>query len=381
MIGDHGENTIGKGGRRPLVQRKPPTVTTKLRALAFLGLLTAALAGCGAHAAVRHQTHPKRAKVHHVATPGPRLDPLTGKPSTHHGPLLAVMVENSEYARPQYGLSSADVVYEAYMEDFYYTRFMLLYWGNAPSLVGPVRSARPYFVSWVRSWSADYAHAGGSTLADEQIVAEGIHNLDALSNAQNLFFRSSLRQAPHNLFASVATLMQAADTTWGNPAVRPQWSFAKQSPGTPPYTSITLRWNTRNTIEQWRWDSAAQGWTRWVDCPICGGGYTQVMGMNSHQPVLASNIIIQYTSERLDYADPNVNDRWILINTHGQGKAILFLGHKYYVGTWSNAGSGMPTHFYLANGQPAKFDPGQTWIEVAPTSSAPTAFQMTLGSS
>jgi hypothetical protein len=339
------------------------------------------LAGCGSHAAAPPSPSPHSSRAAHQQAAPSDLDPLTGLKTPRHGPLLAVMVENSEYARPQYGLASADVVYEAYMEDFYYTRFMLLFWGHAPAVVGPVRSARPYFVSWVHSWDAAYAHAGGSTLADNQIAAEGIHNLDALTNAQNLFWRSSDRVAPHNLFGDVVTLMQAADQAWGNPPVTPQWAFAAQKPGTPPYTVITLRWNTRNTIEQWRWDPSAQGWTRWVYCPICGGGYTQVMGMNSGKPVLASNIVIQYTTEQLDYADPNVNDRWILINTHGQGKALLFLGHKYYVGTWSNAGSGMPTHFYLPNGQPAKFDPGQTWIEVVPTSSAGTMFQLTLGQS
>jgi hypothetical protein len=293
------------------------------------------------------------------------------------------MIENSEYARPQYGLSSADVVYEAYMESFYYTRFMLLYWGHAPAIVGPVRSARPYFVSWVHSWGAAYAHAGGSTPGDQAIINDGIHNMDGLANAQSLFYRTSA-PAPHNLFSNMATLMQYARSHWGNPAVTPQWSFAKATPpgaSAPPYQTITLTWNSRNTIEQWRWDAALAGYTRWVACPVsCATtGFTQVMGQNSHQPVVAKNIIIQYTTEYLDPADAgHPSDQWILIDTHGQGEARMFLGNRYYVGTWKNAGPGSPTQFFLPNGQPAKFDPGQTWIEVVPTAASNTGFRLSL---
>ncbi len=316
---------------------------------------------------------------HSSASPQ-RLDPLTGKPSTAHGPLIAVMVENSQYARPQAGLQSADVVYEAYTENFYYSRFMLLFWGSFPKVVGPVRSARPYFVYWVNSWKADYFHAGGSTPAYAAIAADGIHNVDAdYGIYQNLFYRTSA-PPPHNLFADAGTLAAFARKTWGTPTVKPQWSFARQKPGTPRYSTLTLLWNQQNTLEQWRWDASRQGFTRWVECQECGTGYTQVMGTNSGQPVVASNVVIQYTTESLDMADPNTSDRWININTAGSGEALLFLGHKYYRGTWQNAGNGQPTRFFLPDGQPAPFDPGQTWIEVVPTSSAPSSFHLTLGS-
>ena len=352
----------------------------------------AVLAACGGPAPAasppaHHQHHSSRTSSSPPPTPAPSgtLDPLTGLATPVHGPLVALMIENSEYARPQFGLSSADVVYETYMESFYYTRFMALYWGHAPKTVGPVRSARPYFVSWVHSWNAAYAHAGGSTLGDQAIINDGVHNMDGLANAQSLYYRTTSLPAPHNLFSNMVNLMAYAQRQWGNPAVTPEWSFASPTPAgasAPPYQTITMRWNTRNTIEQWRWNSADAGYTRWVMCPVsCSQtGYTQVMGQNAHRPVVAKNIIFQYTTEYLDNSDPNPNpgDRWILIDTHGQGVAKMFLGNRYYVGTWRNAGPGQPTKFYLANGQPARFDPGQTWIEVVPTAASGTSFQLTL---
>lgn len=344
-------------------------------------LAMVSLTACfGQAAATGHSLHHHHQAAPAVATIG--NDPLTGLNEPAHGPLVAVMVENSEYARPQYGLHSADVVYEAYTENFYYSRFMLLFYGHQPTRVGPVRSARPYFVAWVDGWHAAYAHAGGSQLADQDIQQWGIHDMDWITVDSALYTIDSSRPAPHDLFTSVPVLDQYAKAHWGNPPVTPHWAFVTHlTRGTPPYRTLTLTWNTHNTVEEWRWDGADQGWTRWVQCADCTDtSYTQVMGMNTNKPVVASNVVIQYTKEWLDTADPNKTDLWVLMDTVGSGKALLFLGHRYYVGTWKKTSLGAPTRFYLPNGQPARFQPGQTWIEVVPTSPNPNApFKLQLG--
>ncbi len=349
-------------------------------------ILTTALflAGCGSSHPVS-RAH-SSSKTSHPVSPSPllsrqkNLDPLTGLPSPVHGPLLAVMVENSEYGRPQYGLRSADVVYEAYTEFFYYSRFMLLFYGKEPAQVGPVRSARPYFVSWVHGWpNAAYVHAGASNPGYVSINRDHIHNLDVDANAFGLAYRVSSRPAPHNLFMSVPKAAALAKRYWGNPGITPHWRFGPKAGSTPPkYQTITLTWNTHNTVEQWRWDAAARGWTRWVLCPECPNNqYQQVMGLNSHKPVVASNIVIQYTTEQ--YLPDPAGTGWIQIQTHGQGKALLILGNHIYKGTWSNSGPGQPTKFFLANGKSALFTPGQTWIEVVPNNhSAANPFKLQL---
>src|SRR3989344_1193710 len=59
---------------------------------------------------------------------------------------LAVMIENHIEARPQSGIASADVIYEAVAEGGI-TRFMALFYCNLSDIqVGPVRSARTYFL-------------------------------------------------------------------------------------------------------------------------------------------------------------------------------------------------------------------------------------------
>ena len=79
-------------------------------------------------------------------TPNPNLNPLTGLAVTNTAFLqqrpLEVVVNNSPVARPQYGLSKADVVFEYVMDGWSVTRFTAIYLGQEAERIGPVRSAR-----------------------------------------------------------------------------------------------------------------------------------------------------------------------------------------------------------------------------------------------
>ena len=82
------------------------------------------------------------------------------------------MIENHAEARPQSGLSYADVVYEAVAEGGI-TRFMgVFYCGIAVRNVNlaPVRSARTYFLPWVLEYDALYNHVGGAGLCNDDTV-------------------------------------------------------------------------------------------------------------------------------------------------------------------------------------------------------------------
>ena len=76
---------------------------------------------------------------------------------------LGIMVENHTEARPQSGLSSADVVYEAVAEGGI-TRFLAVFYCHDAAFVGPVRSARIYFLRTIQGYGDHplYAHVGGA---------------------------------------------------------------------------------------------------------------------------------------------------------------------------------------------------------------------------
>ena len=76
---------------------------------------------------------------------------------------LGVMIENHVEARPQSGFSGADVVYEAVAEGGI-TRFLAMFYCQDAGQVGPVRSARTYYVDFASEYGNFplYAHVGGA---------------------------------------------------------------------------------------------------------------------------------------------------------------------------------------------------------------------------
>src|SRR5262249_5888519 len=148
----------------------------------------------------------------------PAADPPPSMPSLARGTLTKrpyiVMIDNHPDAYPQTGIDHALVVFEA-LAEFGITRFMAVYapgvGPDAPA-IGPVRSARLYFVQWAMGLRGVYAHAGGSPqgLALAQST-DKITNLDALLRSGGAYFaRSKKHFAPHNLFTSSADLASAA---------------------------------------------------------------------------------------------------------------------------------------------------------------------------
>src|SRR5437870_246888 len=76
---------------------------------------------------------------------------------------LGVMIENHQDARPQSGIANSDVTYEAVAEGGI-TRTLNVYYCQDAGIVGPVRSARTYFLDFISEY-ADYplyAHVGGA---------------------------------------------------------------------------------------------------------------------------------------------------------------------------------------------------------------------------
>ncbi|MCR4943251.1 MAG: DUF3048 domain-containing protein [Clostridium sp.] len=112
-----------------------------------------------------------------------------------------VIVENSERARPQSGLSYADILYETSAEGGI-PRFLALFSSSYPSSIGPVRSVRPYFLDIIKEFNLPFAHCGGSLEAlntisnDSSLIS--INEIDKGS----YFWRDSSKAAPHNLYTS-----------------------------------------------------------------------------------------------------------------------------------------------------------------------------------
>ncbi len=123
---------------------------------------------------------------------------------------IAVMINNAPAARPQSGLSQADMVYEVLAEGGI-TRLVAVYQSyHGDVTIGPVRSIRPYLIGIGDSLHALLVHAGGSTDAYAILQGGGREHLDEITNASAPFWRDSSRKAPHNLYTNEVKLREAA---------------------------------------------------------------------------------------------------------------------------------------------------------------------------
>ena len=121
--------------------------------------------------------------------------------------IFAVMLDNHDDARPQAQISKADIIYE-YRVEGEFTRYMALFQSNFPENVGPVRSARPYFVQTAKEYNAIYAHWGGSEAGLAEVRNRNVVDLDGIALEGIVFHRNKDvgKRAPHNGYISLPEL-------------------------------------------------------------------------------------------------------------------------------------------------------------------------------
>lgn len=124
---------------------------------------------------------------------------------------LAVMIPNDASALPHYNISNADILYECLVEGNM-TRLMGIF-GDWTSLerLGNIRSCRDYFVYWAFEWDAIYVHAGGPFYIKDVISRSDTQNIDALTAPEGVFYRTTDRSAPQNLYFDGSALYKEAE--------------------------------------------------------------------------------------------------------------------------------------------------------------------------
>lgn len=122
---------------------------------------------------------------------------------------IAVMIDNHSDAWPQAGLQKAYMVYEIIVEGGE-TRLMALFKGVDVEKIGPVRSARHYFLDYAMENDAIYTHFGESPQADSDIRKYSINEIDGIAEDGTTFKRVKDKAAPHNAVTSIDKLIESA---------------------------------------------------------------------------------------------------------------------------------------------------------------------------
>src|SRR5688572_9411112 len=154
-------------------------------------------------------------------TPRPTPTPLSRAPLTgryvsaavakRHA--IAIMIDDHPDARPQSGFNAASVVWHAPAEGGI-PRYMLIFQDEVPGSVGPVRSARQYYIAWAAEWNAMYGHSGGSPQALQTLRNQGngqlVYNADEFRWGNIYYHRATDRFSPHNVYTTGKELRKMA---------------------------------------------------------------------------------------------------------------------------------------------------------------------------
>ncbi len=285
---------------------------------------------------------------------------------------IAVMIDDAAAARPQSGLAEADIFYQALAEGGI-PRYMAVFQVGDPRAIGPVRSARRYYVGWAKEWRALYAHAGGAPNALAAVRAANGRTLwDADQfRYSNTLYRIRERFAPHNVY-STGKKLRALGRRLGAtaPITKAAWTFKEPADiaERPVGGSIVVPYRANRIT--YRYDRETNRYLRGVS-----GAKTQRDG-TTRKVVAPVNVVVLYMGTaplRNDrFSRQNEKKHRIDIDYIGSGKALVFRDGKVIKATWSKKTELAPTRFLFAGG-PSKGKPvplvrGQIAIQVVPKS-------------
>lgn len=275
---------------------------------------------------------------------------------------LAIMIENHPDARPQIGLDKASIIYEAITEGGI-TRFMAVYGPYDAPKVGPVRSARTYYIDWLSEFKAFYAHVGGNLDALDKIKADNILDLDQFSLGDAAYWREPKAgiAIEHTMYSSTDKLYQVAfnDKKWPKMADFRPLEFKEPLEKALRNVSqdITVNFSSESYNVVWKYDVETNKYLRFM----AGKAHND---QETNEQLVATNVIVQ-SVERWE-APTEINETGWAMQTTGTGDALIFMQGKEIKGTWKKPDRTSRTIFYDDKGNEIQFIPGQFWIEITP---------------
>lgn len=280
---------------------------------------------------------------------------------------VAVMTENTHVTLPQYGVGSADVIYECPVEGGI-TRLMAIY-QNYEELekVGNVRSCRLYYVYFAKEFGAAYFHAGESKYALDVLNSSFIDNVDGITGKGGAFYyRDSSRRAPHNLYTTGEKLSQAMER-YGYETKLPE-DYEPHYQFTTEDAPNLLEHGADATMVKLYYVDAKP----WFVYNEKSGlyeryefGEKQVDGLTGEQ-LAVKNIILQNCYSSLKDSGNGTLD----IDYLSGGTGTYITNGKAIEITWKRASNTEKTHYYDADGNEIVLNPGKTWVEIVENSRA-----------
>ncbi len=285
-----------------------------------------------------------------IPVPGEKFySQLTGNEVTKEEserPILGIMIENSEEARPQTGLDDAGIVFETVTEGGI-TRYLALFQEKVPETVGPVRSVRPHFVDWLMGFDASVAHVGGSEQALQMIEDRKAKSMNEFYN-ESSFYRNKDREAPHDAYARTANLVALQKELGHKTSQAKEMLRSDDAPSAQPTaTAITINYSHLIFQVQFNYDPATNSYNRSL------AGQPHIDAGTNKQITVKNLIVIKMSGD---------------INAIGSGEALFYRDGSVQTIRWRQKDFESRIELMDQQGNEVALNRGDSWFAVIPGS-------------
>ena len=293
--------------------------------------------------------------------------PLTGAPApggqVPQRPALAVKVGNNPGARPQSGLSAADVVFEVPIEGAI-TRLIAVFQCHGAGKVGPVRSTRWIDVQILQQLGHPIFGFAGGIKPDLQLVASSpLFDADFL-RYYDLYTRGHSRVAPNNLYVSTASLWRLDASRRPPPALFTYSATAPTGGTVQAVRSVVLTYSSIYQVT-WQWQASSGRWLRFY-------GTTPADGASGTQLSAANVVIERVHTVPGPYVEDSEGAHGVHSITVGRGPVTVLRNGVAVKGYWERSSTSQITRLVTASGNRIDLAPGSTWVELVPNYSTVT---------
>ena len=273
---------------------------------------------------------------------------------------IAVMIDNHKNAMPQANLQEAEIVYEIIVE-YGETRLMAIYKGDDLDKIGPIRSARHYFVDYALENDAIYVHFGESPQAEEAIDKYFVQDINGINESEDYFWRTDDRYAPHNVVTDTKSILEIAKekgyrTTSSKDSVLNYTTDEVNLENGQIAEDITIPYSASNKVE-WIYNSETKRYTRYSK----GDKQTD---WTTGEDITAKNIIVEFIANST--LNDGENKGRQTMNTVGSKDGYYITNGKAIKITCEKTTRSAQTVYKDENGNEIDVNDGNTFVQICP---------------
>ncbi|MDP3386957.1 MAG: DUF3048 domain-containing protein [Eubacteriales bacterium] len=270
---------------------------------------------------------------------------------------VAIVFDNHPSSRWQAGITKAEIVYECEVEGPY-TRYLAVFLTESPEHIGPVRSARPYFLTFALEFDAIFVHVGGSNEALISIRDYQMANISGMTSGEFWRYYDTGKQAPNNMYTAMKNLRDAQSyMNYRQEGSYESWNFSED-----PYplsdiyesksvSSFSITYNENYHVRYDLKEDTGK-YNRYVNDKLQIDEYYE-------DEVVATNIIVQ----KLRKAVLDNEGRLALYNI-SDGEGYYISNGEMIEISWEKTSIRSRTIYSDKDGNEILLNPGQTWIQV-----------------